>query len=56
MDARTVLLTANTETVYAISHLDLKTDGPTSSKPRHICLASFKTACNATSPTRAIGA
>ena len=29
MDARTVLLTANTETVYAISHLDLKTDGPT---------------------------
>ena len=29
MDARTVLLTANAETVYAISHLDLKTDGPT---------------------------
>ena len=29
MDARTVLLTANTETVYAIGHLDLKTDGPT---------------------------
>ena len=29
MDARTVLLTANTETVYAMSHLDLKTDGPT---------------------------
>ena len=29
MDAKTVLLTANTETVYAISHLDLKTDGPT---------------------------
>ena len=29
MDAQTVLLTANTETVYAISHLDLKTDGPT---------------------------
>ena len=27
MDARTVLLTANAETVYAVSHLDLKTDG-----------------------------
>ena len=29
MDAATVLLTANTETVYAIAHLDLKADGPT---------------------------
>ena len=29
MDASTVLLTANTETVYAIVHLNLKTDGPT---------------------------
>ena len=29
MDAKTVLLTANTETVYAMAHLDLKTDGPT---------------------------
>jgi hypothetical protein len=29
MDAGTVLLTANTETVYAITHLDLKADGPT---------------------------
>ena len=29
MDARTVLLTANAETVYAVGHLDLKTDGPT---------------------------
>ncbi len=29
MDAKTVFLTANTETVYAISHLDLKGDGPT---------------------------
>ena len=29
MDARTVLLTANAETVYALSHLDLKADGPT---------------------------
>ena len=29
MDAQTVLLTANAETVYAISHLDLKADGPT---------------------------
>jgi hypothetical protein len=26
MDAKTVLLTANTETVYALSHLDLKAD------------------------------
>src|SRR5262249_203628 len=29
MDAKTMLLTANTETVYALSHLDLKNDGPT---------------------------
>ena len=29
MDARTVLLTANTETVYAWGTLALKTDGPT---------------------------
>ncbi len=29
MDASTLLLTANTETVYAIVHLDLKADGPT---------------------------
>jgi hypothetical protein len=29
MDSATVLLTANTETVYAIGTLDLKTDGPT---------------------------
>ncbi len=29
MDAETILLTANTETVYALSHLDLKADGPT---------------------------
>ena len=29
MDAQTVLLTANTETVYVLSHLGLKTDGPT---------------------------
>jgi uncharacterized protein DUF1254 len=29
MDAATVLLTANTETVYALGHLDLKADGPT---------------------------
>jgi hypothetical protein len=29
MDARTLLLTANTETVYALSILDLKVDGPT---------------------------
>ncbi len=29
MDARTILLTANTETVYALAHLALKDDGPT---------------------------
>jgi hypothetical protein len=29
MDARTLLLTANTETVYAMGFLDLKADGPT---------------------------
>ena len=29
MDAETVLLTANTETVYGLGHLDLKADGPT---------------------------
>ena len=29
MDAKTILLTANTETVYAMGHLDLKADGPT---------------------------
>lgn len=29
MDAKTVLLTANTETVYAMAHLDMKIDGPT---------------------------
>ncbi len=29
MDAKTLLLTANTETVYAIAHLALKDDGPT---------------------------
>jgi hypothetical protein len=29
MDAQTILLTANTETVYALGHLDLKNAGPT---------------------------
>ena len=29
MDAKTLLLTANTETVYAVSHLALREDGPT---------------------------
>ena len=29
MDAETILLTANTETVYALGYLDLKGDGPT---------------------------
>ena len=52
MDAKTVLLTANTETVYAISHLDLKavTVRPWSRR-RRTCSASFRTACSATSPT-----
>lgn len=29
MDAETLLLTANTETVYSLCFLDLKSDGPT---------------------------
>jgi len=29
MDAKTVLLTANTETVYALGELDMRADGPT---------------------------
>jgi len=29
MDAKTMLLTANTETVYGLSHLALQSDGPT---------------------------
>ena len=29
MDAETVLLTANAETVYGMSHLNLEDDGPT---------------------------
>ena len=29
MDAQTLLLTANTETVYALGFLDLNADGPT---------------------------
>src|SRR5262245_22239776 len=29
MEAKTVLLTANTETVYALAHLNLRIDGPT---------------------------
>ena len=29
MDAETILLTANTETVYALGHMNLKSDGPT---------------------------
>src|SRR5262249_38590421 len=37
MDAKTVLLTANTETVYGMSHLDLKKDGP--SRLRRRCSA-----------------
>ena len=46
MDAQTVLLTANTETVYALSHLDLKTDGPTVVDAPRTCSASFRTACS----------
>ena len=40
MDAKTVLLTANTETVDAISHLALKDDGPTVAEPRRRALRS----------------
>ena len=29
LDAKTILLTPNTETVYALGHLDLNSDGPT---------------------------
>ena len=29
MDARTLLLTGNAETVYAVTHLNLQSDGPT---------------------------
>ena len=51
MDAKTVLLTANTETVYAISHLALKDDGPTVIEAPPACWASSRTACNAIWPT-----
>lgn len=46
MDAGTVLLTANTETVYAIAHLDLKNDGPTviEAPPHMLGLHSGRTA------------
>jgi hypothetical protein len=37
MDAATILLTANTETVYALGHLDLKTDGATVVEARRRC-------------------
>jgi hypothetical protein len=51
MDAKTVLLTANTETVYAAGHLDLKTDGPTvvEAPPAH---AGFSPRRSATLPVR----
>ncbi|MEJ0041141.1 MAG: DUF1254 domain-containing protein [Rhizomicrobium sp.] len=41
MDAETVLLTANTETVYALGHLHLQDDGPTvvEAPPRMLGLA-----------------
>ena len=41
MDAQTLLLTANTETVYSLGFLDLKTDGPTvlEAPPRMLGLA-----------------
>src|SRR5262247_2489947 len=42
MDPGTVLLTANTETVYAIAHLNLAVDGPTVVDRR--CWASSRTA------------
>ena len=39
MDAETLVLTANTETVYGMGFLDLKGDGPTVSRPRRRCSA-----------------
>ena len=53
MDARTVLLTANTETVYAIAHLDLKTDGPTVVEAPPHMLGFLQNALQRTSPTSA---
>ena len=52
MDARTVLLTANTETVYA--HQPSRSAKPMvrrSSRRRRTCWASCRTGCSATSPT-----
>ena len=37
MDAKTLVLTANTETVYGMGFLDLKSDGPTVLKRRQKC-------------------
>ena len=51
MDSGTVLLTANTETVYAVAHLDLRTDGPTVIGLPRECLDSFRTVCSVTLPT-----
>ena len=53
MDAKTVLLTANTETVYAISHLDLRNDGPTVVEAPPRCSVSSVTASSVTWPTLA---
>ena len=51
MDAKTVLLTANTETVYAMGHLDLKATVRQWSRRRRTCSASSRTDCSDTSPT-----
>ena len=52
MDAKTILLTANTETVYALGHLDLKADGPTVIEaPASTCSASYRTAFSVMSST-----
>jgi hypothetical protein len=50
MDARTLLLTANTETVYAIGHLDLRADGPTVIEAPPHMLGFCKSDCSDTSP------
>ena len=53
--AKTVLLTANTETVYALSHLALRNDGPTVVRPRPTCWVSFRTGCSAICRHRTAG-
>ena len=46
MDAETLVLTANTETVYAMGFLDLKATARRSSRPRRRCSGRRWTRCN----------